>query len=151
LRALVTHDTVPGRTQLWKEFQELRGNRTEEVIEASKHSGYNATGIGTPDDMRAHLTDFQNAGVDQIIFMQQSGRNRHDHICESLQLFADEVMGPFSAECEAREQAKEKELAPYLEAALARKKVMQPLADDDIPVVRASVKRVEVNRQAARD
>ncbi|MCP4908037.1 MAG: LLM class flavin-dependent oxidoreductase [bacterium] len=151
LRALVTHDTVPGRTQLWKEFQELRGNRTEEVIEASKHSGYNATGIGTPDDMRAHLTDFQNAGVDQIIFMQQSGRNRHDHICESLELFADEVMGPFSAECEAREQAKEKELAPYLEAALARKKVMQPLADDDIPVVRASVKRVEVNRQAARD
>ena len=151
LRALVTHDTVPGRTQLWKEFQELRGNRTEEVIEASKHSGYNATGIGTPDDMRSHLTDFQNAGVDQIIFMQQSGRNRHDHICESLQLFADEVMGPFSAECEAREQAKEKELAPYLEAALARKKVMQPLADDDIPVVRASVKRVEVNRQAARD
>ena len=151
LRALVTHDTVPGRTQLWKEFQELRGNRTEEVIEASKHSGYNATGIGTPDDMRSHLTDFQNAGVDQIIFMQQSGRNRHDHICESLQLFADEVMGPFSAECEAREQAKEKELAPYLEAALARKKVMQPLADDDIPIVRASVKRVEVNRQAARD
>ena len=151
LRALVTHDTVPGRTQLWREFQELRGNRTEEVIEASKHSGYNATGIGTPDDMRSHLTDFQNAGVDQIIFMQQSGRNRHDHICESLQLFADEVMGPFSAECEAREQAKEKELAPYLEAALARKKVMQPLADDDIPVVRASVKRVEVNRQAARD
>ncbi len=151
LRALVTHDTVPGRTQLWREFQELRGNRTEEVIEASKHSGYNATGIGTPDDMRAHLTDFQNAGVDQIIFMQQSGRNRHDHICESLELFADEVMGPFSAECEAREQAKEKELAPYLEAALARKKVMQPLADDDIPVVRASVKRVEVNRQAARD
>ena len=151
LRALVTHDTVPGRTQLWKEFQELRGNRTEEVIEASKHSGYNATGIGTPDDMRSHLTDFQNAGVDQIIFMQQSGRNRHDHICESLELFADEVMGPFSAECEAREQAKEKELAPYLEAALARKKVMQPLADDDIPIVRASVKRVEVNRQAARD
>ena len=151
LRALVTHDTVPGRTQLWREFQELRGNRTEEVIEASKHSGYNATGIGTPDDMRSHLTDFQNAGVDQIIFMQQSGRNRHDHICESLQLFADEVMGPFSAECEAREQAKEKELAPYLEAALARKKVMQPLADDDIPIVRASVKRVEVNRQAARD
>ncbi|MDG2336232.1 MAG: LLM class flavin-dependent oxidoreductase [Myxococcota bacterium] len=151
LRALVTHDTVPGRTELWKEFQEKRGNRTEELIEASRRPDYRATGIGTPDDMRAHLSAFQEAGVDQIIFMQQSGRNRHEHICESLQLFADEVMAPFSAECEARESAKARELAPFLEAARARKKVMQPLADSEIPVVRASVKRVEVNRAGARN
>ena len=150
LRALVTHDTVPGRTQLWKEFQELRGNRTEEVIEASRGAGHRASGIGTPDDMRDHLSKFQNAGVDQIIFMQQSGRNRHEHICESLELFADEVLEPFAAESEARERAKAEELAPYVEAALARKKFMQPLADSEIPVVRASVKKVEVNREAAR-
>ena len=150
LRALVTHDTVPGRTSLWQEFQEARGNRTEDVIEASKNPAYQPTGIGTPDDMRQHLKDFQEAGVDQIIFMQQAGRNRHEHICESLQLFADEVMGPFAAEAEAREQAKREELAPYVEAALARKTWMQPLADDAIPVVRASVERVEVNRDAAR-
>ncbi len=150
LRALVTHDTVPGRTQLWKEFQQLRGNRTEEVIEESRGVGYNAAGIGTPDDMCAHLTGFRDAGVDQIIFMQQSGRNRHEHICESLQLFADEVREPFAAECESRERAKAKELSPYIEAALARKQVMQPIADKDIPVVRASVKRVEVNRETAR-
>jgi alkanesulfonate monooxygenase SsuD/methylene tetrahydromethanopterin reductase-like flavin-dependent oxidoreductase (luciferase family) len=150
LRALVTHDTVPGRTQLWKEFQELRGNRTEEVIAASRGADHQASGIGTPDDMRDHLTQFQSAGVDQIIFMQQSGRNRHEHICESLQLFADEVLEPFAAECESRERAKAEGLAPYIEAALARKQFMQPLADGDIPVVRASVKKVEVNREAAR-
>ena len=150
LRALVTHDTVPGRTQLWKEFQELRGNRTEEVIKASRGAGHRASGIGTPDDMRDHLSKFQNAGVDQIIFMQQSGRNRHEHICESLELFADEVLEPFAAESEVRERAKAEELAPYVEAALARKKFMQPLADSEIPVVRASVKKVEVNREAAR-
>lgn len=150
LRALVTQDTTPGRTQLWDEFQKSRGNRTEEVIEASRGAGYSATGIGTPDDMRAHLANFRDAGVDQIIFMQQSGRNRHEHICEALQLFADEVMEPFAAECESRERAKAKELAPYIEAALARKQVMQPLDDADIPVVRASVKRVEVNRDSAR-
>jgi alkanesulfonate monooxygenase SsuD/methylene tetrahydromethanopterin reductase-like flavin-dependent oxidoreductase (luciferase family) len=150
LRALVTHDTVPGRTQLWQEFQELRGNRTEEIIEASRGADYEATGIGTPDDMRAHLTGFRDAGVDQIIFMQQSGRNRHEHICEALQLFADEVREPFAAECESRERTKAEELAPYIEAALARKQVMQPIADRDIPVVRASVKRVEVNRETAR-
>lgn len=150
LRALVTHDTVPGRTALWQEFQEARGNRTEEVIEASRHPGYRATGIGTPDDMRAHLAEYQNAGVDQIIFMQQAGRNRHEHICESLQLFADEVMAPFAAQAEARERAKAEELAPYIDAALARKEWMQPIADEDIPVVRASVKKVEVNRDVAR-
>ena len=150
LRALVTHDTVPGRTQLWKEFQELRGNRTEEVIKASRGAGHRASGIGTPDDMRDHLSKFQNAGVDQIIFMQQSGRNRHEHICESLELFAAEVLEPFAAESEARERAKAEELAPYVEAALAPKQFMQPLADSEIPVVRASVKKVEVNREAAR-
>ena len=151
LRALVTHDTVPGRTELWKEFQAKRGNRTEELIEASREPDYKATGIGTPDDMRAHLSDFQEAGVDQIIFMQQSGRNRHEHICESLELFADEVMAPFAEECEKRESEKAEKLAPYLEAAVARKETMQPLADTEIPVVRASAKRVEVNRDAARD
>jgi len=150
LRALVTHDTVPGRTQLWQEFQKLRGNRTEEVVEESRSAKYEATGIGTPDDMRVHLIEYQDAGVDQIIFMQQAGRNRHEHICESLQLFADEVMGPFAAQCESREHAKAEELAQYIEAAVARKKRMQPLADEDIPVVRASVKRVELNREDER-
>ena len=82
--------------------------------------------------------------------MQQAGRNRHEHICESLQLFADEVMEPFAAQAESRERAKAEELAPYIEAALARKQWMQPIADQDIPVVRASVTKVEVNREDAR-
>jgi len=150
LRALVTHDTVPGRTKLWEEFQEQRGNRTAEIIEASRNPSYQAAGIGTPADMRAHLGDFQAAGVDQIIFMQQAGRNRNEHICESLELFANEVMEPFAAQAEARERSKAEELAPYIEAALARKQWMEPIADDDIPVVRASVKHVEVNRGDAR-
>jgi alkanesulfonate monooxygenase SsuD/methylene tetrahydromethanopterin reductase-like flavin-dependent oxidoreductase (luciferase family) len=150
LRALVTHDTVPGRTRLWQEYQESRGNRTEEVIEASRNPSYQAAGIGTPDDMRAHLAEYQSAGVDQIIFMQQAGRNRHEHICESLQLFADEVMEPFAAQVESRERAKAEELAPFVEAAMARKQCMAPLEDEDIPIVRASVKQVEVNRGDAR-
>jgi alkanesulfonate monooxygenase SsuD/methylene tetrahydromethanopterin reductase-like flavin-dependent oxidoreductase (luciferase family) len=150
LRALVTQDTIPGRTNLWQEFQAARGNRTEDLIQASLEPDYQATGIGTPDDMRSHLKEFENAGVDQIIFMQQAGRNRHQDICDSLQLFADEVMGPFAAQADARERAKADELAPYIEAALARKEVMQPLADEDIPIVQASVKRVELNREVER-
>jgi alkanesulfonate monooxygenase SsuD/methylene tetrahydromethanopterin reductase-like flavin-dependent oxidoreductase (luciferase family) len=146
LSNLVTSDTVPGRTDMWGDFQRLRGDRTKRLIEASSNPSYDGAGIGTPDDMKAHLTEYQAAGVDQIILMQQCGRNRHEHICEALELFAAEVMGPFRAEAEARERAKSEELAPFIAAALARKRRMPALADDDIPVVRASVKRVEVNR-----
>ena len=35
------------------------------------------------DAMRESLRTFQDAGVDQTIFIQQGGKNRHEHICES--------------------------------------------------------------------
>jgi len=146
LNALVAHDTVPGRTNLWGEFIEKRGNRTEEMMAAAKFGGANSGGIGTPDDMRAHLRAMQEAGVDQVIFMQQAGRNRHDHICESLELFASAVMPEFRAEVAEREARKQRELAPFVAAALGRKRWMKPLADEEIPVVTASVARALVNR-----
>ena len=49
----------------------------------------------------------------------------------------------FDAKQAAKQAAKEKDLAPYIEAALARKQYMKPLADDEIPVVRASVRQVQ--------
>lgn len=149
LNALVAHDTVPGRTDLWGDYIKARGNRTQEVIDAAARADAIATGIGTPDDMRAHLRAFQNAGVDQVIFMQQAGRNRHEHICESLELFAAEVMPEFKAEVAEREARKARELAPYVEAALKRKNWMKPLADHEIPVVKASVAKAQVNQGAA--
>ena len=93
--------------------------------------------------MRKHLTGFRESGVDQVIFLQQAGRNRHDHICESLELFAAEVMPEFKAEAAAREARKAEELAPYIAAALKRKQWMQPLAEHEIPVVKASVERAQ--------
>jgi alkanesulfonate monooxygenase SsuD/methylene tetrahydromethanopterin reductase-like flavin-dependent oxidoreductase (luciferase family) len=148
LNALVAHDTVPGRTDIWGDYIKARGNRTQEVIDAAKRAEAIATGIGTPDDMRAHLRAFRNAGVDQVIFMQQAGRNRHEHICESLELFASEVMPEFKAEAAAREAKKQAELAPYIEAALKRKNWMKPLEDHEIPVVQASVKKAQVNQSS---
>ena len=79
-----------------------------------------------------------------MIFLQQAGRNRHDHICDALELFAVEVLEEFREKEADREARKREELRPYEEAALARKQLMQPLADDEIPVVRASVKRAQV-------
>ena len=146
LNALVAHDTVPGRTDIWGDYIKARGNRTQEVIDAAKRADAIATGIGTPDDMRAHLRAFRNAGVDQVIFMQQAGRNKHTHICESLELFAKEVMPEFKQEAAEREAKKQAELAPWIEAALKRKNWMKPLADHDIPVVKASVAKAQVNQ-----
>jgi alkanesulfonate monooxygenase SsuD/methylene tetrahydromethanopterin reductase-like flavin-dependent oxidoreductase (luciferase family) len=143
LNALVAHDTVPGRTNLWGEYLAQRGNRTDEIIAASRE-GAQSSGIGTPEDMRTHLRALQGAGVDQVIFLQQAGRNRHEHICQSLQLFADTVMVEFREAAAAREKAKQEALQPYIDAALKRKQWMQPLGKDDVPVVRASVKQAQV-------
>jgi alkanesulfonate monooxygenase SsuD/methylene tetrahydromethanopterin reductase-like flavin-dependent oxidoreductase (luciferase family) len=148
LNALVAHDTVPGRTNLWGEYLEKRGDRTAEMMQAARNGGVNSGGIGTPDDMRAHLRAMQQAGVDQVIFLQQAGRNTHEHICESLSLFATEVMPEFQDEVADREARKQRELAPFVAAALGRKRWMNPMADPEIPVVKASVTRAQVNRES---
>ncbi|MDJ0868827.1 MAG: LLM class flavin-dependent oxidoreductase [Myxococcota bacterium] len=114
----------PGRTDIWKNFERARGMLPDE--------GANR-GIGTPDQLRAHLQQFADAGVDQVTFIQQGGRNRHEHICEALELFADEVMPEFKEREDLRQKQKMEELAPHLEAAMARKQRMRELADDEIP------------------
>jgi alkanesulfonate monooxygenase SsuD/methylene tetrahydromethanopterin reductase-like flavin-dependent oxidoreductase (luciferase family) len=144
LNALVAHDTVPGRTNLWGEYLARRGDRTEEIVALTAGVGDYSSGIGTPEDMHKHLRGFQEAGIDQVIFLQQAGRNPHEQICQSLELFAAEVMPQFKAEAAAREQRKAAVLAPYVEAALKRKAWMKPLADHEIPVVKASVARAQV-------
>ena len=71
------------------------------------------------------------------MFVQQSGANRHEHICESLEIFASQVMPEFKERDQARAAQKQRGLAPYIEAALARKPRMPPVADTDIPLVEA--------------
>lgn len=132
INALVANDVKPGRTRLWEEYEELRDQDLPTIA---------APGIGTPEHFARHIREFQDAGIDQIIFLQQGGRNQHDHIIDSLKLFGDEVLPEFIAGREQREAEKAAELAPYIEAALARKQRMQPLEDDEIPVVYASRER----------
>ena len=132
INAMAASDIKPGRTALWEEYEALKDRDLPTIP---------APGIGTPDEFAAFLCEFQAGGVDQVIFLQQGGKNRHDHICESLELFAREVMPEFVADREEREAKKAAELAPYIEAALARKKRMAPLADEDIPVVQAAIER----------
>jgi hypothetical protein len=93
----------------------------------------NATyGIGTPDELRSHLRRFQDAGVDQTVFIQQGGKNRHEHICEALELFATDVMPEFKEHEAERIRRKDEELAPYIEKAFKRKEYLRELTDDEI-------------------
>ena len=52
-------------------------------------------------------------------------------------------------EFEEREARKAEELTPFISAALARKTPMVSLARDEIPVVRASAERAQVNQGSA--
>jgi len=145
VNALVAHDALPGRSTLFADFQKSRAASDDEIIAARRAAQVNASGIGTPEDIRQHIQGFRDAGVDQVIFMQQAGRNRHEHIVESLELFAAEVMPGFKAKAAEREAKKAAELAPYIEAAMARKRWMAPLEDHEIPVVPASRAKAQIN------
>lgn len=95
------------------------------------------SGIGTPEDVAQHLEAFERAGVDQVIFIQQSGRTKHEHICEAMRLFADRVMPAFKARDAEARRRKQAELAPYIERAMARKRWMKPIDPDAVPTVPA--------------
>jgi alkanesulfonate monooxygenase SsuD/methylene tetrahydromethanopterin reductase-like flavin-dependent oxidoreductase (luciferase family) len=128
----ITGVHTPGRTDIWAQFEAAR----EHMDPGARR------GIGTPEQLRRHLRGFADAGVDQVVFIQQGGRNRHDHICQSLELFASEVMPEFKAEVAERERKKAEELAPVIAAAMARKSPMPALADEDIPVLEALGRRI---------
>ena len=147
--ALVAEDFVPGRSSLWERFAKreearLRGEKVTDVayggkpIEKHKTNQNRAPGIGTPKDFREHMQKLADAGIDQVIFNQQGGRNKHEHICESLELFSSEVFDHFAEGRDEREARKAEELAPFIEAALARRDTRRPMEDDEIPVVAAS-------------
>lgn len=150
LQALVAKDSIPGRSRLWDQFQEERGDKTEQIVRGltSPTAGApeQAPGIGTPQDFIGHIKSFQQSGVDQIILMQQAGKNSHADICDSLKLFGQEVLPEFTKDRQQREQEKAEELAPYIKAALNRKQKMPPLQDHEIPIVLASAEKARINQ-----
>jgi hypothetical protein len=125
---------VPGETDVWREFQEkrtqmgyspevamaLRQERLGAKVAASGGEGLRGA-VGTPKQLRDYLRRYEECGVDQIIFVLQAGRNRHEHIMESIELFAREVMPEFKERDEKQTAAKQRRLAPLVEAALARR------------------------------
>jgi hypothetical protein len=121
---------------VWAEYQERRaesGYSPEAVHAAAENSdrlGAKAVeagtsglrgAMGTPEQIRQYLRRFEDCGVDQVIFVSQAGRNRHEHIMESLELFGREVLPEFAERDEAASAEKAKRLEPVIEAVMARK------------------------------
>jgi alkanesulfonate monooxygenase SsuD/methylene tetrahydromethanopterin reductase-like flavin-dependent oxidoreductase (luciferase family) len=126
-------DHRPGHSNVWREFTERRGEVgfAREIVTPDdaplgvrllqEGLGSLRGAIGTPEQIVDLIDRYEAAGVDQVIFVSQAGTNRHEHICESLELFAAEVMPRFAERAEARERDKDERLAEPIERALARR------------------------------
>jgi alkanesulfonate monooxygenase SsuD/methylene tetrahydromethanopterin reductase-like flavin-dependent oxidoreductase (luciferase family) len=91
---------APGKGNLWREYQDWRHS---EKAQQALRNGL----IGSPDTIRQRLRLFEEAHVDQVILLNQAGKTSHQDICESLELFAKEVMPEFQARHSAQEQWKQ--------------------------------------------
>jgi len=124
---------VPGGTDVYQRFladRDVRGFNREIVNAGAEPLGVKLLqqgmgslrgAIGTPAQVQGLLKRYEQAGVDQVIFVAQSGNNRHEHVCESLELFARSVLPHFAELAEAVEAAKRERLANACERALARR------------------------------
>ncbi|HXT81287.1 MAG TPA: hypothetical protein VN702_17110, partial [Acetobacteraceae bacterium] len=81
---------APGKGDLWREYQDWRHT---EKAQAALRNGL----IGSPATIRERLRQFESAHVDQVILLNQAGKTTHQDICDSLRLFAEEVMPEFQA------------------------------------------------------
>jgi alkanesulfonate monooxygenase SsuD/methylene tetrahydromethanopterin reductase-like flavin-dependent oxidoreductase (luciferase family) len=130
-----------GQTNVWDEFLENRSRfgfdravaaQEGQVLGAKlleQGMGALRGAIGTPDQIADLVRRYEAVGIDQLIFVSQAGRNRHEHICESMELFARRVLPEFAERAESRDRVKEERLAATKAAALARRPPARSLAE----------------------
>jgi alkanesulfonate monooxygenase SsuD/methylene tetrahydromethanopterin reductase-like flavin-dependent oxidoreductase (luciferase family) len=123
----------PGHSNVWRSFQQRRDEVgfAREVVTPDRaplgvkllQEGFGSLrgAIGTPNQVAELIARYEAAGVDQVIFVSQAGPNRHEHICESLELFASEVLPRFAERASEREREKRERLAEPIAQALARR------------------------------
>jgi alkanesulfonate monooxygenase SsuD/methylene tetrahydromethanopterin reductase-like flavin-dependent oxidoreductase (luciferase family) len=122
-----------GDSNLWQSFGADRAEHgfAREIVSASAQPlavrllqagmGSLRGAVGTPAQVAELIARYEEAGVDQVMFAMQAGNNRHEHICESIELFAREVLPRFADGREEKELAKADRLAAAVDKALARR------------------------------
>ena len=108
----------PGHDRRWAEYQQPPRRSTGSTRDAVAAAGANDDrlgakvvqggiggirgAVGTPARSASISGATKSAGVDQVIFVLQAGKNRHEHIMESLELFGREVLPEFKERDETR-------------------------------------------------
>lgn len=124
----------PGRTSVWDEFvarrEDVGLSRSAIVADGAPLAMRVLAGglaslrgaIGTPAQVAALVRRYAEAGVDELVLCVQTGRTRHEHVCEALELFAAEVLPAVAAaEDEGLAAARHARLAGAAREALARR------------------------------
>ena len=126
----------PAVTDLWQEYLELRAEKgyDSEAIKIARDnedtlgakvveqgtSGLRGA-MGTPDQVRDYLLRYEEAGVDQVIFATTAGKNKHEHIMESLELFAEKILPEFKDREKETAARKAERMGPVIDKVMARK------------------------------
>lgn len=144
---------APGVTNVWDEFQQRRDQTgfARDMVRAQdaplgvrllqQGIGSVRGAVGTPRQLVELIERYEAAGVDQLIFALQVGRNRHEHICESIELFGREVLPRFAERCAREDADRAARLAPAIERALARRQPARSIPryyiDEEVEIERA--------------
>ena len=126
----------PNESDVWQEYLDLRAEKgydptaikiaegNEETLGAKAveegTSGLRGA-MGTPDQVRDYLLRYEEAGVDQVILATTAGKNKHEHIMESMELFAKEVLPEFKEREKEAAIKKEERMKPIIAKVMARK------------------------------
>src|SRR4051795_12172812 len=123
----------PGRTNIYEEFLRRRdevGFARDIITPDAAPLGVKILqqglgslrgAVGTPHQVRELVSRYEAAGVDQLIFVMQAGKNRHEHIMESIELLGTEVLPDFRERAPELERVKTERMRGAVEAALARR------------------------------
>ena len=145
---------VVGAADVWRDFTMNRSSHgfAREIVRAEQaplavrllEAGMGSLrgAVGTPAQVTDLIQRYKDAGVDQVIFVMQSGNNRHEHICESLEMFGSAVLPRFTEGRAEAEAAKADRLAAAVDKALARRSPPRSLAapypvNEDIEIAAA--------------
>jgi alkanesulfonate monooxygenase SsuD/methylene tetrahydromethanopterin reductase-like flavin-dependent oxidoreductase (luciferase family) len=89
LRNYGSKQYAPGAGSLWERY------RTWRASDEGQKKHYSGGLVGSPETIRGRLRRFEESHIDQVIFLVQNGKVKHEEVCESLELFAREVMPEF--------------------------------------------------------
>ncbi|MFF2114332.1 LLM class flavin-dependent oxidoreductase [Rhodococcus koreensis] len=144
----VTGDHHPGRDELYRKYEavakgeaaphELRldensqGTRADWKRLASEALQKNLSawpGVGTPDMVRDRIRAYEDAGLDQLMFLLPPVK--HEFVMESLEFFGKEIIPEFHERDEKLQREKAIALEPALERAMSRRVDDAPAYDPE--------------------